>query len=255
MTVPTEDYDGYTTRADADIVELRQVDPIPVYIAKSEKRQAAHFGALSSVTVPVAGIGQPIQLLQRRLTRNKAVIYNPQQVPGISLAVVGAPVAAPAAFTTLATLTGIVVGQIYEVTVTVTTSGTTGAPEIDNAFLGGGPANIQIATVAGGSVTVTYQLKASTTTFLVESRANAATAGSTYIANITATLASDSNPVILSQNLGMISSLVPNGYTLDSGNDLKWESQQPLYAIVPVGGIAQVISILDESWETSDGNQ
>jgi len=141
MTIPSDF--GFATEAREDDSET--LTPFPVYIVgKPTRRQAAHFGSVSSVVVPAdSTVNQPVSVLQRRPTRNQAIIYNPV------------------------------------------------------------------------------------------SAVNA--------------------PVILNNNPAGLVNNPPQGYQLDSGMQIKLESQQPVYAVTGVGIAVVTLGVIDESWETEDG--
>lgn len=141
MTVPNDT--GYT--AEADDLDTEALTPFPVYMVnKPQRRQAAHFGSVSSVNVPAdSTVNVPVPVLNRRPTRNQAIIYNPV------------------------------------------------------------------------------------------SAVNA--------------------PVILNNNPAGLVNNPPQGFQLDSGMQVKLESQQPVYAITGVGIAAVTLGVIDESWETPDG--
>jgi hypothetical protein len=61
-------------------------------------------------------------------------------------------------------------------------------------------------------------------------------------------------PVILSNTLASLQQNPPLGFPLDSGAQVKLESQQPCYAIAAVGVNAAItIGVIDEAWETESG--
>jgi len=142
MTVPSEDTEY---ASDAGEFDTETLTPFPVYVVgKPGRKQAAHYGSIGYVTVPAdTVVNQPIPVLQRRPTRNQAIIYNP-------VSVVNAP-------------------------------------------------------------------------------------------------------VILSNNPAGLIGNPPLGFQLDSGQQVKLESQQPVYAIAGVGIAAVTLGVIDESWETEDG--
>lgn len=74
MTVPTGEYatDNYE-----EIDEDSAYDPVLVEVAGTVQRQnAPDFGGCSLFTAPVAGTGVPVQILNRRPTREQAYVRN-----------------------------------------------------------------------------------------------------------------------------------------------------------------------------------
>lgn len=74
MSMPIE---PVTTSATDQMAET--MEPWPVFVTKDETRQlAAHYGSLQSFMVAGdSAINQPVQILNRRPTRSKAIVYNP----------------------------------------------------------------------------------------------------------------------------------------------------------------------------------
>jgi hypothetical protein len=78
MTVPTGD--GFTQAGHTDAIQPDYTEDItPVDVRIIEDRTAletytAEFGAYQTVTVPVTGTNMPVQILQRRMKRHRAII-------------------------------------------------------------------------------------------------------------------------------------------------------------------------------------
>lgn len=254
MTVPTEETPGYTEDADTRYDDY--IDPIPVFIAKTvDRKQAAHFGALSPFAITAAGANPPVQVLNRRPARNQAILYNPANASGQAATVSNTQVS-PAANTTISSNTVLQPGAWYRVTATVGISGTVGAPENTFARLAVGGTVIQLPIQGGSTITTTVLIRAATASIFLTSTNQAATVGSIWQGTLSVIPANDiSTPILLSNNPASLTGPNPVGYQLDSGQSIKIESQQPVWAILPAGSLAsQLLMTLDESWESEDGN-
>lgn len=261
MTVPTEETDGYTSLVDADLVEHVYQPPIPVFIANDRREQASHFGALAGWTIPVFNAGQvpiPVQILQRRPSRNRAVIYNPQsQAQGTSGQTTGTlNVTAPAQ--TIASLT--LPAGTYAINWALILGGVPTASDDNNVQLLVG--STVVATVNNGStVSFPYPQLPLTVTIpaggavLSAQSVGAGSAAATYRVQLNASASAVNAQVLLSSNRDQLQLSPPIGYPLDSGIAVTLESQQPLYAVCsPATVTAVTLGVLDEAWLTKDGN-
>lgn len=253
MTVPTEETPGYTEDADTRYDDY--IPPIPVFIAKSERVQAAHFGALAPFAIPFAGSNPPVQVLNRRPTRNQAILYNPLNTAAQAATVSNTQVS-PAANTTISSVTTLTPGAWYRITCTIGISGTVGAPENTFARLAVGGTVLQIPIQGGTTLTTTYLIRSATASIFLTSTNQAATVGSIWQGTLSVVPANDvSTPVLLSTSPASLTGPNPVGYVLDSGQGIKIESQQPVWAILPAGSTVNgVLMAMDESWESEDGN-
>lgn len=246
MTVPDEE--AFT---DTDEAFDEYMEPIPVYVKKSH-RQAAHFGSFASAAVPVAGAGLPVLVLNRRPTRNKAVIRNP--VVAVPEAIEGSGVVTgPGAGQVIATV-NVPQGTYLVTWIVGFASGATAAAEIDNFQLMQG-AVVQEVSSNGNTTSTFYSqpndlivVPAAGSVVTVNAVA-AGTGTAVYRASLVLTATGGNQPVILSDNSARLTGLAPSGFQLDSGYQIESESQEQLWAIVPVGGAPVTLSIRDEAWE------
>jgi hypothetical protein len=184
--------------------------PLPVVSATQE--EAPQYGSCMTWNVPQIGVGQPIQILQRRLRRNEARLY--LNSVATSLTAITSPVV-PASGTPLynsnpfPVVINVTGGTVTVIAVNGVTTGLTSGP---------------VYVPAGGIITFTYTVAP---TLLWQSIGNGS--------------------VIVNSKLDPLQGASPQGATYSNlGQFLTWESQQPVYAIA-TGGIA-VVSVLDEAY-------
>jgi hypothetical protein len=266
MTVPTEETGGYTTYADEDIVEQPYIPPIPVRIAQDRREQASHFGSLQGWTIPlfsVAGAQQPpVQITRRRPPRNRTVIYNPQYSnAGATVSFSGNEASPVTVGGVIATSPALAAGT-YLVSIATILTGTPTFADANNVALQLNGVTIAVIPVQGSSEqeTVTpspdivVQVPAGGILRTVTIGLGGGTAS--YNNTVYATPTGPTNAqVLLATNPDQLQLSTPVGYPLDSGVAVTLESQQPVYAIMAPGALASVtIGVLDEAWESKDGN-
>jgi len=211
----TGDVTEYYEETPPDI-EDRETNPWPsqpLRVVSATQEEAPQYGSCMTWTVPQAGTGQPVQILQRRLRRNEARLYL------VSLPTITTLIAAPAV-----PASGVAqynnTGQ--PVTVTVTGGTVTGIAVNGTATgLTSGP----ILVPANGTITLTYSV-APTWTWA------------------TSALGS----IVINSRLDPLQGANPQGATYGVAGQqfLTWESQQPVYAVA-IGGNA-IVSVLDEAY-------
>lgn len=186
-------------------------EPLPV--VSMEQREAPQYGSCMTWAIPAAGVGQPVQILQRRTKRYKA------KVSVVSLPAILTTITAPAVPASgvaqynnsnspvTVTVTG---GAVTVIAVNGVTTGLTSGPVIV-------PAN--------GNITLTYSV-APTWTWQV----------------------AGTGTVVVNSKIDPLQGANPQGATYAAAGTqfLEWDTQQPLYAIA-IGGAA-VISSVDEAF-------
>lgn len=185
--------------------------PLPVVSATQE--EAPQYGSCMTWSIPQAGIGQPVQIAQRRIRRNKCKLYA-NSLPTV-LTTVTAP-AVPASTVAQYNNTGVPVivtvtgGTVTQITVNGTATGLTS-----------GAINVP----AGGTIAVTYSV-APTWTWQTSSLGS----------------------IVVNSKLDPLQGTSPQGatYSVQGSQFLEWDSQQPIYAIC-IGGTA-VVSVVDEAF-------
>lgn len=256
MTVPTdsytedaEDYEGF----DAEV----PVAPLPVRVTgRVGRRQAPHFGSWQVYTIPVAGTGfAPVQILQRRSTREQAFIYSADSnlltAAPVTLQNTGA-VTNPGVNTNIA-IKAITQSGNYLVSWSVGLPGGGAAGDQNN--MGLFTTAIQATALLDPFVTTNQAQPAillpltAGTNLSIKSIAAASGAGIIYAAQLIAQLQgqSNANPVLLNKDPGALQ--LGLGFGLDVGNDQKYEAQEQVYALVPVGGSPVTLYVLDESYD------
>jgi hypothetical protein len=207
-------YDQFTDDAPVDIA-TREANPWPsqpLPVVSATQEEAPQYGSCMTWNVPQVGIGQPIQILQRRLRRNEARLYL-NSVAAI-LTTITAP-AVPASGVAQYNNTG------QPVTVTVS-GGTVTVIAVNGVTTGltSGP----IIVPANGNIAITYSVLP------------------TWIWQT-----SGPGAIIVNSKLDPLQGASPQGATYSNlGQFLTWESQQPVYAIA-LGGVA-IVSVLDEAY-------
>lgn len=241
-------------------MKTMDVDAIPVRVVKTPEdlsELAVEFGAPSTWTIPQIGTQQPVQILQRRPSRSKAQIWIPAPPnSGGSVSAQGT-VAAPAAFTPIATTATLPPGT-YTVSGSVTLGGTlTAGTDNGNVRLvanGAAFATLPVPAVDGTYPygPITFTIGPASSTVILQSGANAATAGSTYGGGLTVTPLNNSGvtAVALSHRQDYLANANnPQGLIFPvSILPLKvdWESQQPCYAAA-VGTAGATVLTLDQA--------
>jgi hypothetical protein len=243
------------------------VEPIPVREVGKQKQLASDFGSCQVFTVPQAAQGvMPVQLMLRRPKRDEAYVINDNSS---STTYSGSQenygtATSPGAGAQFCNVTGIPPG-LYTVSWTVGLAGTVAAgTDNDNFRL----SNVTTSTTYVRSVNpaavgsypqnpVTVLLTA-TTTLSIEAVA-AATTGAIYSGQLVVTpvysqgfgaVQSNGFPIVVSQRPDTLQSATPIGVVIGYGQNLKFVSQQPLYAVA-IGG-SQIVSVLDQGWQ-ADG--
>jgi hypothetical protein len=187
-------------------------EPIPVY--DLSETAAPEYGACMTWNVPQAGVGQPVQLLQRRIRRHKAkfmVVSIPTSVPIITQPAVPASTVAQQ--------------NTNQFPVQVVLSGFTATAVFVNGIQVG-TGNGTYTVPANGSISVTYSV--------------AGTWAWTALTTTTGT-------IMLNSKLDPLQGASPQGFTVAvTGSLPDWETQQPLYAI-GIGGTG-AISVWDEAY-------
>lgn len=248
-----------------------EIDPIPVAIIKSPEELtslAVEFGGGSQYIIPALSGNQPVQILTRRPTRDKARILvaslsaTALSASSNSSTTIAGSVAAPASGTVIVSLSGLPAG-LYQVTISAYIDGTVAAANDDDNItyqpVTNG-ASAKLLVNSNGSIsTITYYIFLNgATSIIVRAGANNGTAGSVYHAQINAV----PFPVGAS-NVGGATGLVlahrpdylsnpnnPQGFLVTSApTQIEWENQQPCYA-AGVGG-AVTVSVLDQAQAAS----
>jgi len=239
------------------------VDPIPVSIVKSEEELtslAPEFGSTSNFSLPLIGTAQPVQILQRRPTRTKAVLSLDSF--GGSIASVPAEGEAPLPVTAgqiIATTAALPAGT-YIVQGNNMLSGAGTVADINNISLnigstpfitlGNGDANevlfpfgpITVVVPAGGATISTRTIGVGGGTanywssFTATPVGTSGGASAVMIAYRPDYLANPNNPQ------GFIIASVPRLF--------QWESQQPCYAVA-IGAGPVTINVIDQAQAAS----
>lgn len=250
------------------------VDAIPVRIIKEPEEStqlASSLGQTTNILVPLSGtlfngIGNGVQILQRRPTRYKAVI-TVQSIPNAASAPVGTTVTAsgvvtnPGAAGLIASISAASLlavapaGSVWNINWIASLQGTVAAGDANNmevvmplgtvrevgifpGVVGNYPqGQIQLTPAAGQNITVTAVAAASGVSAI-------------YAATITATLVSvaGGGSVIFASRLDNLSNVNnPIGFQVTTvPYTFQWENQEPLYAIALGGGNA-LVSFIDQS--------
>jgi hypothetical protein len=203
---------------DAEPVEIEQhqsnpwpSQPLPVVSATQE--EAPQFGSCMTWSVPQAGIGQPVQILQRRLRRNEARLYL------VSVPTIQTLITAPAV-----PATGVAQYNNTGQPVTVTVSGGTVTAITVNGTATGLTSGV-ILVPANGTIAITYSVLPTWTW-----------------------ATSSPGTIVVNSKLDPLQGASPQGatYGIAGQQFLTWESQQPVYAIT--NGGTSVVSVLDEAY-------
>jgi hypothetical protein len=200
------------------------VDAIPVHVVKGPEEEsglAVEFGSTSTFAAPLIGTAQPVQILQRRVTRYKSILYVPSLVTGLTPVVpitLGASTVAaynPNSVGVNATITG---GTVTAIAVNGVTTGLTSGT---------------VFVPAGGTLTVTYTVAPALATAYPPGVTVAATvAGALYLASRQDFLANPNNP---------------QGFAVTTSPFIvTWESQQPCYAAA-IGSGPVNVSVIDQA--------
>jgi len=199
------------------------VQPIPVSIVKSSEELtslAVEYGSTTTFPVPLLGSAQPMQLLQRRPVRYKAVVSVPSLVTGFTPVVpivLGATTVAaynPNSVGVIATVAG---GAVTQIAVNGVVTGVTSGP---------------IFVPAGGSIAITYTVAPALTT--------------AYPPGVTVA-ASAATGVIMAYRQDFLASGNPQGFLVSQAPySFQWENQQPCWAIALGSGPVNV-SVIDQA--------
>lgn len=189
-------------------------EPLPV--VSVEQREAPQYGSCMTWTIPAAGVGQPVQILQRRTKRYKA------KVSIVSLPAILTTITAPAV-----PATGVAQQNLNAspVQVVISPNGATITAVTINGVVAGTAAGTYI--VPGfGSIAISYTVAIPTWTWQVIG----------------------TGTVIVNSKLDPLQGANPQGATYAAAGTqcLEWDTQQPLYAI-GIGGGAVVTSV-DEAF-------
>lgn len=242
----------------------------PVPVVSMGESAAPEYGACMTWPVQQAGVGQPVQILQRRVRRHKAKIY--QTSPSGSGAT-DFPQANPPAGTNFTyTVPPGTAQTITAVRVFFTTSAA-----VANRFV-----SLQVrdasgnilssinnasAIVASSSLQLTWST--SITGFAFGASGNALMPmpittplqpgwqlvvtisgedAADQLSQIVITLANAAASIIINSKLDPLQGANPQGFTIPAGfaGNIEWESQQPCYAIA-IGGTAN-LSVTDEAY-------
>ena len=244
-----------------NIIQVQDIESIPVHITSSGaepiRRVAPQYGDAMTWTVDTfANMGQVLQILPRRYRRDKARIYvGSLGNQGVALNVRGS-VAAPAANTTI--VSTLPQPGRYLVNWTVEIEGAVAAADGDNMKLLFGATTLLIADyppVAGSypQPQVQVDVPVGNTAFFTVKSIGAATAGTTYSAQITAIPQFPDNAAVLwlNSNREPLQQPLPQGFMIDQApKELEWNNQKPCYAVVGPGGGGPIqVSVLDQAYE------
>jgi len=238
------------------------VEPIPVSIIKSPEELtslAVEFGSTSNFSVPLIGTATPpVQILQRRPTRSKAIILVTSLggLGSASTSAFGTVPAAVGAGTTIAT-TGTLPPGTYTVYVNISTSGTVTTADANNMQLLIGATVIGTLMNSNSGANTPFPngpfvviVPAAGAAILVKS-VGAGSGTATYNADIIATPQAGSGGatgiMFASRQDFLANANNPQGFLVTSApKDFKWESQQPLYAAA-IGGGPITVSVIDQA--------
>jgi hypothetical protein len=257
----TADPDEYESPSPYD-QEHREANPWPsqpLPIINATEREAPQYGSTGTYTLQLAGAAQPVQLLQRRVRRNKAriLVQSFGATPGSQVASISAfgNVTNPGANTVLASAVVPNAG-FYTANWSTILAGTLSTTDRSNVVLQVN--GVTVATSVNGlNVGTIYQQSpvnisipaGATVTLLIPVANAAAVYTGEFVLNPTASIGGAtaavfhnrtdplSNPNIAPQ-IGVQVFAVP--YSFD------WESEQPLYG-VGIGGLVTV-SVIDETY-------
>lgn len=188
--------------------------PLPVVSAVQE--EAPQYGSCMTWSIPAVGTGQPVQIAQRRIRREKCKL----QI--ISLPTTLTTITAPAV-----PATGVAQQNTsaFPVQVVISPNGATiSAVTVNGVIVGTAAGTYNVP--AFGSIAVSYTV--ATPTWVWQ------------------TIGSGS--IVINSKLDPLQGASPQGATYSVLNTqfLEWDSQQPIYAIA-IGGIA-TISVVDEAY-------
>jgi hypothetical protein len=243
--------------------------PIPVHITSQivpsgptyTENLAADFGSTGTFILQPAGSAQPVQILQRRYRRNRAVVIvqsfgGTSPASAASISNTGAPVTSPGIGAVLATAAVPNAGT-YSVNWQILLGGTLGAIDRNNVALQVNGVTVATSNNGINSGTVYPQtsqqivIPAGATVQLITIAAG--TAASVYAGNFVLTSTTSigaataailhNRPDVLTlptppPNTGIQITTTPYAFV--------WESQQPLYGVGIGGQVA--VSVIDETY-------
>lgn len=243
--------------------DVNDVDPVDVRILEDmtrTERVAPDFGSSGTFTLQLPGAAQPVQVLQRRIKRNKARILvtsfgGTSTASSVSIANTGTATN-PGANTVL---TSVVVPQagIYTANWNVILAGTLGATDRNNVVLQVNGVTVATANSGINTGTLYSQLPdqisvpAGATVQLLIPVANAAAVYAGSLSLLPAgSVGAATSAVFHNRPDPLTNPNLPSGVgiqVLTTPFNFDWESQQPLYG-VGVGGLVTV-SVIDETYE------
>jgi hypothetical protein len=208
--------EGEYTLDNPDDIEQHQTDPwpaAPLRVVNMTETAAPQYGSCMTWTVPQVGVGQPVQILQRRVKRSKGKLYI-NSLPTV-LTVITSPVV-PASGTPLyntnpfPVVINVIGGTVTVIAVNGVTTGLTSGP---------------VYVPAGGIITITYSVAPTLTWQSI-----------------------GSGSLMINSKLDPLQGANPQGatYSVAGSQFLDWENQQPLYAI-GIGGNVTVTAV-DEAY-------
>jgi hypothetical protein len=263
MTIPldTADYNFSSEPGEIDDFDADGgMAPVPVFLAKTVTRQEApHFGSWTSITVPVAGVQMPIPLMQRRVSRCRSFIKNPAPLGTTATQETQGVVTTATPGQTIATLN--VPAGTETVNWNIILAGTLLAADRNNlqVVVNGAVVAVSNNGINTGTVypqaTLTKEVLPAGGGVIQVQAIGAATGGAIYAVMLSAdATGAQSSTIIVSESISKLSGLAPQGYGIAPGEREEYLSQQPVYGIVPAGGVPTVVYVLDQAWENVDND-
>lgn len=240
MTVDVGQFEG----GDAEDIDPG-IFPVKVHIVGNDGTTAptrvAEYGSAVNYPIPVAPLF--VQILQRNINRQRAVIRNPFTTTA-TLTNTAGQLTDPAAGTTLASL--VLPAGTYTVGWTVGISGTLSTNDTGNFSLNA-PGFVAASNnpEALGSFPQPPQTIVLTvpTTVAIKNLAQPSNIATVYLATLT--VQAQNVTIVINSNVQAVQQGI--GFVLDPGSQQTLENQQPWYASALLG--AGSVSVLDERWE------